>query len=323
MIINRCLIVLLTLFALSSQAGTILVIDSYHSDHPWVKSYTKGLKEKLGDRHELVFFQMDTKRLAESQYQNQADKAWALYNNISPQLVILADDNAVKYMSDKLLTTDTPVVYLGVNDNPRSYKIADAKNFSGVLERPLLMRSMIMLKKFMPVSHVLLLLDQSRTSDVLIQDVFKGKTSVRRANVQIDVKSVREFESWKERVLKTKIEGYDAVFVGLYHTLVDANGLHVSEDDVIKWTSQHTPVPSFGFWDFSVGKDKNVGGYVVFGYQEGQLAGDIALDMLQESGSRVRPTIGGRGQFIFSRSQLLKWGLVLPPSIHKSATLVD
>ena len=69
----------------------------------------------------------------------------------------------------------------------------------------------------------------------------------------------------EEAVLNAKKNGYEAIFIGLYHTLVDDDGKHVSEQTVLEWTSAHSPVPLFCFWEFSVGKGKAIGGLVLDG----------------------------------------------------------
>ena len=74
-----------------------------------------------------------------------------------------------------------------------------------------------------------------------------------------------DYSLWQEAVLNAKKNGYEAIFIGLYHTLVDDDGKHVSEQTVLEWTSAHSPVPLFCFWEFSVGTGKAIGGLVLDG----------------------------------------------------------
>ena len=313
----------LLLLAFCSQAKTILVVESYHAEYLWDQSYKQGLEDTLGASHKLVYFEMDTKRLPVAQHAQRAEAAWQQYLRLKPDLVVLADDNALKYIGPKLLNTDTPVVYLGINANPRTYGIADAPNFSGVMERPLLIRSILMLKKFNPANRVLLVLDDSETSGVLKEDIYLGKDALTIAGVYIELKRIKHFSHWKTHVLTAKEQQYDALIVGLYHTLTNEQGQHVNVNEVIEWTSENTQVPPFGFWDFSIGTDKNIGGYVIFGYEEGKLAGKIALVMLKGRKTRVGPTTGGQGRFVFSKRQLLKWKITLPSDVYKKTTFVE
>ncbi|WP_375753874.1 ABC transporter substrate-binding protein [Vibrio sp. HN007] len=319
------LCILLTSFSISFfvRSESILVVESYHSEHPWDQSYKQGLQEVLGEHFVLSYYEMDTKRIPREQYQERADAAWKLYQEYSPVLVVIADDNALEALAPRFLKTNTPVVYLGINANPRKYGVANAPNFSGVIERPLLKRSVLMLNKFMSVKKVLVLFDESETSNVILEDIFYGKKQAQMEGMVLDIKLIQNTTEWKKQVLTAKEHGYDALVVGLYHTLTDEQGDHINSEDVIRWTSLNTKVPSFGFWDFSVGKDKNVGGYVVSGYEEGKLAGQIALGMLQGKRVRVRPQSGGQGAFLFSQYQLSKWNITLPPEIFNQSQILE
>jgi len=115
-------------------------------------------------------------------------------------------------------------------------------------------------------------------------------------------------------------KGYDVIFVGLYQAITDDKGKHVNDENIVKWTSEHTPVPLFGFWDFAVGPDKTIGGYVLSGKEQGTTAGKIALNILsgKKPGS-IFPEIAERGKYLFSKSQLKKWGLTIPGHIDSQA----
>lgn len=322
---KRCIWLYLCLFfmSFSVRADVIYVVESYHAEYLWDQSYKRGLEEVLGADHELIYFQMDTKRLPESMYQSMADRAWNMYLSLNPDLVILADDNALKFLGPKFVKTTIPVVYLGINANPRKYGVADAPNFSGVIERPLLLRSILMLKKFMTVNRLLLLFDSKETSRVLKDDFFYGNDSITLAGIHIDLKLVGSYKHWQQEVLDAKAAGYDAIVAGLYHTLTDQQGKYVDPEEVIEWTNMNSPLPHFGFWDFSIGATKNIGGYVIFGYEEGKLAGQLALQMLDGKRTQARPMIGGQGRFMFSKSQLEKWGITVPPYIIQQSELVE
>lgn len=301
--------------------ATILVIESYHAQHPWDKSYKQALEDTLNAEHDIFYFELDTKRLPASQYLAQADAAWQFYNKLSPALVILGDDNALKYMAPKLLTTQTPVVYLGINANPRSYGVTQTAQMSGVLERPLLKRSMVMLSAILPMKKLLVLFDATATSKIIQADTFNGQDSLTLNGIQIDLKFVNDYRQWQSLVLSAKQQNYDAMMIGLYQGLFD-DGNHVDPEQVIKWTSTHAQVPPFGFWDFSVGKQKNIGGYVVSGYEQGYLASQIALKMLAGE-QAIKIKSGKQGHFLFSQSQLAKWRILLPDAIDKQSEKVD
>ncbi|MDG3085559.1 hypothetical protein P7F88_05350 [Vibrio hannami] len=276
----------------------------------------------MGEKHVLMYFEMDTKRLPQTEFSNRADKAWELYKERSPDLVVLADDNALKLLGPRFVGIKTPVVYLGINANPREYGVARATNVSGVLERPLLRRSILMLNKIMPIDKALLLMDSSETSRVIKEEIFYGNDEIKLGETHVDIKLVDNLDQWHELVLGAKKHGYDVLIAALYHTLSDGSGNHIDAEKIIQWTSRNTPIPPFGFWDFSIGNSANIGGYVVSGYEQGKAAGEMVERVLTE-GERVRPYMLNRGEYVFSRSQLKKWDINLPDEIKNEVRFIE
>jgi len=304
-----CFIFVITT-SLFAQKENILVIESYHAQYPWDMSYKEGLEEILGFKYNLIFFQMDTKRVDKSKYQEMADLAWKRYEQLNPALVILGDDNALKYLGYKFTKTETKVVYLGINNNPRNYSLSGYKRITGILERPLLKRSLMSISKLTPLKKVLVLFDSGTTSNVTLKESFYSKKSQVLRGIQVDIKLVDKFNDWKKLVLSAKDNAYDIIIVGLYHTITDKYDNHVDANEVLTWTSQNTPIPPFSFWDFTVGDNKTIGGYVLFGREQGLEAGKMALKLLSHTGdSLLMPKIAQRGRFLFSKYQLEKWNL--------------
>ena len=159
-------VVLFTLLLLqvATAKEKILLIESYHSTYAWDASYIEGLELALDNEYELIKFEMNTKRLPKSEYQKMADLAYDKFMEVSPSLVILADDNALSYLGSKFFDTDTPVVYLGINNNPRNYGVVGRNNFTGVLERPLFKRSIANVQKLQKLNKVLVLFDDGNTA---------------------------------------------------------------------------------------------------------------------------------------------------------------
>ncbi len=313
-------------FCASAQQKTVLVIESYHAEYPWDISYKEGLSEVMGSVCRFVYFQMDTKRLPESEHEKMAEQAWKKYQEIKPDLVILGDDNALRYLAPKLGSTDMPTVYLGINSNPKDYDASEKKNITGVLERPLFNLSTGSIQKILSPKpeKILLLFDSGETSEAAVAESFKGRTTLPIHNMMVQLKLIGKFEEWKQTVVNAKAEGFDAIVIGLYHTVTDEKGAHVPDQTLLKWTVENTPVPPFGFWDFSVGADKTIGGFVLFGKAQGEAAGKIALKIFSgKSPQEIRPVIADMGKFLFSRSQLKKWGLRLPNEIASAADYVE
>lgn len=310
----------------AAPADTILVVESYNTEMEWDASYKQALAETLGHRYRLEYFQMDTKRLPKGQHAAMADRAWASYEALRPALVILGDDAALKFLVDRLGATNTPVVYLGINNNPREYFDAGKfKNITGVLERPTLKRNIVFVHEILPhAKRALVLFDTDITSEVVRKETFGGNDHLVISGISVDLKLIAKWEDWQHEVLTSK-DRYDMIFLGLYQALHDSTGKSVnSSDEVARWTSEHAPVPTFGFWDWAVGPEKTIGGLVLHGREQGKAAADIALKILSGTApSTIPPITADRGHFLFSRMQLKRFGITLPTSIASVAIFTD
>lgn len=323
------LLIALLLFATNvfATGKTVLVIESYHAGYAWDASYLEGLRETLGKDYTLVNFEMDTKRQPKSLYQKQADLAWQKYQELKPDLVILGDDNALKFLGPKFIATTTPVVFLGVNQNPRDYvEFWMGKNMTGVLERPIFTLAIGSIAEILQPKpdKILVLFDNGTTSRASVSEAFKGKTRSDISGVRIDLQLISNFELWQQTVLQAGNQGYDAIVVGLYHTIVGNDGKNIPADQVMKWTSENTPVPPFGFWDFSVGKGQTIGGFVLYGKEQGITAAEMAKQILNGMAPKDIPVVvGKKGQFLFSKEELAKYRLTLPADIAKKARMIQ
>ncbi|MBF0230186.1 MAG: sugar ABC transporter [Desulfamplus sp.] len=322
-------LVLILINIVSADQKTILVIESYHAEYAWDASYKSGLEEVLGKTYKLEYFEMDTKRVPKDQHQQRADLAWEKYQQLKPTLVILGDDAALKFLGKKFAETPTPVVYLGINNNPRNYfkDMYDLpKNITGVLERPLLLRSIANLKEIIPnMKKIIVLFDNDTTAEVVKQEVFKNKNSLLGImGIDVELKMIGDYKTWQDTVLSLKGK-YDACVVGLYQTLKDADNKPVNAEDVINWTSKNLPIPGFAFWDFAVGANKTTGGFIIYGKDMGKQAADIVIQILEkgESIEKMRPISSDKGQFLFSKAQLKKWNIKLPPQIEQKTKYVE
>lgn len=300
--------------AYAQSKAKILIVNSYHADSPWVKAHNSLLVSELSDKVLLSFAYLDSKRLSRKETEATVNHAWQMFNKIKPDLVILADDYALERLGRRILTTLTPVVFLGINNNPRQY-VGNMSQITGVLERPLLKRSISYIQEIIggDMTKCLVLFDNSMTAQTTFRHNFKGNYSQFFNWTEVKIQMASTWYLWRETVLNAKRNGYDAIILGLYHTIRDENNNHIDEEDVARWTSQNAPVPVFAFWDFAVGHDKAIGGLVISGEPQGKEAARLAKRILAgENPQTIAPITAEHGRFIFSRSGLKKWNLTLP-----------
>ncbi|HEH9400843.1 TPA: hypothetical protein SIA35_002886 [Aeromonas sobria] len=312
--LKSLLLLLLTSLSLPLYAAHILVISSYHPEFLWDKSYNKGLLDGLDGEHQISHFYMDTKRYQREELDDIAQRAIAFYLKSKPDLVVLGDDNAINYLANEIAALGTPVVFLGMNENPRLKGFVGHPKITGVLERPLLKRNISEISQLMGgLDKALVLFDSSNVALTAIEDEFKTQTQLRVGQTLINSQLMGDYSLWQEAVLNAKKNGYQAIFLGLYHTLVDAQGQHVSEQTVLAWTSANSPLPLFCFWEFSVGKGMAIGGLVLDGNDQGHQAAALINSILAGTLPRtLSPRAALRGEYVFSKSELARWQLTVP-----------
>ncbi|USD66655.1 hypothetical protein J4N39_06640 [Vibrio sp. SCSIO 43136] len=302
-------------------AKNLVFIHSYHFEYPWVGEYRIGFLNSI-DEVTIHDFQMDTKRKPASEFEAIADQAWKFIESKNADLVLLADDNALKFLGPRLVSKEIPFIFLGINANPRNY-IPITSVSSGVLERPLLKRSVFMVNKVIPgVKRVLVLMDSAHTSNAIIETAFNNKMKQDVLGIYVETRKTEDFATWQREIVDSEANGFDAVIIANYAALSDVHGQNVSLDDVSEWTSKNTPLPLFAFWSYSVGENKAVGGLSISALEQGITAAEQANEFLR-SGTMPPIITPKRGAFIFSRSELAKWGLELPEDILSKAVLKD
>jgi len=307
--------------ALPVLAKQVILIHSYHLEYPWVAEYRNGFIESL-EAGQLLEYTLDTKRQPSENFAKIADYAWNYIQRHQPDIVVLADDNALKLLGSRLIENGIPIVFLGINNNPRQY-VRLSERVTGVLERPLMKRSIASLKKINPsLTKIKLLTDDTTSSKAMLKTSLNDATSQSIHHIRVDMRIVKTAAQWREEVLSSKAQGYQAIVIALYARLENAQGEISTLNEISEWTSRFSPIPVFAFWAISVGKDKAIGGLLISGHHQGVEAA-IKVNNFFNNGALCRITTPQRGNFIFSRQQLKRWNITLPPEIAAQTTYVD
>lgn len=326
-----CIILLTALLsrapARAEQQGHVAcIINSYHSGLAWVDGAYNAIRSSLGPSVTLHVYDMDTKRIPETLFAAKAEEALRLIDSVHPDIVFLSDDNALSLLAQPLTQRQLPTVYFAINSNPRRY-IANSHNryITGVLERPLLRRSIEYLRTILPEArNITILLDDSVTSQAVLEEIFLGKTSVTQGDLSITVKLISHWTDWQQSVLALSNNGCDALFIATMHRIRKPDHTFIGYDEVMQWTSRNTPVPVFGFLEVDIGPKKAIGGLVLSSRAQGEEAAKLARRILNgEEPGTIPPVTAQQGEFLFSRTQLERWHIILPERIAQQARFME
>lgn len=110
----------------TSPVPVIACVLSYTNDYQWQAQIVEGLVDAIGNRAEIEFYSLDTIGVTdEPELVSRGRAAMQWIDALEPDLVVLADDNAMRFVADVVLeTTELPVVFCGVNWPATRYDLA-------------------------------------------------------------------------------------------------------------------------------------------------------------------------------------------------------
>ncbi len=301
---------LVALPARAQLAGkTVLFVNSYHEGYPWSDGEEKGAKLVLEPAGVKVqFFRMDVKRhQGDAAFARAAaQKAKAEIDALKPDVVILADDPAVKellvpFYKDAAL----PFVFCGVNWDATRYGLG--KNATGMVEVSLVKEIIGGLKDYAKGPRVGFLTVDSETER--IEGPYYRKALGLSFSSEKYVKTMAE---WKKAFLEMQGEA-DMVLIGNYAGINDWN-----EADAAAFAMAHSKIPSGSIYDFMMP-------YVMLGYtkiaeEQGAWAGKAAIDILKGATPASIPVAANKQAKIFINPALAtKAGIIFKPELVKVA----
>lgn len=118
-----------------TKAATCLHIMSYHKGYEWNDGIEAGVEKTLANHCQLKKFYMDTKRNKDVAFiSRKASEAKAVIEDLKPDVVIVSDDNASRYLVEPYYRDkDIPFVFCGINWSAEVYGYP-YRNATGMVE---------------------------------------------------------------------------------------------------------------------------------------------------------------------------------------------
>lgn len=318
------------LAAKPAQKKKILIVDSYHKDYLWSQSTQSGVNaamRKLGylenERQARQLIEtdgvetakasiskewMDTKRKnTPTDVGRATTRIMQTVRSLRPDLVMLGDDNAARYIGDQLIDTPTPVVFWGVNGLPLKYghvKSMDAPghNITGVWQSGYHKESLELLKRLVPAAKTFAILacdsESSRPNIKMIEQLAQRGDLPLRLVEKIVTNSYEEFKS---RALETS-KKVDAFFLLNHDTLRDRAGNHIDVLTAGRWYLENIRIPEASHEDQFVHEGMLLTANDS-GYNQGFVAFEMAYDILERGVSPARMAVKTplRGPYLVNR----------------------
>lgn len=330
----------------------VFIVCSYHRAYLWSQSTQRGVSaamRKLGwlqndaqvaalERNDFVESSkivvrkdwMDTKRRdSAAEMANATARIMGAIQAFKPDLVMVGDDNAARYIGGQLLDAPTPVVFWGINGLPLKYGLVESmdapgRNVTGVWQSGYHKESLDLLKRLVPSANTFAILacdsESSRPNAKMIEQLAQRGSLPLKLVDKVLTNSLDEFKARAVDLSKR----VDAFFVLNHDTLRDAKGRHVDMLDVGRWYLTTIRIPEASHEDQFV-----LEGMLLTandsGFNQGQLAFEMAHGILENGLNPARMAVRtpDRGPYLVNRNRARALGIRLDNAMYLIDELVD
>lgn len=298
--------------ALAQSGKKVLFVNSYHQGYPWSDDIEEGAAKVLRASGVAVeFVRMDTKRNGDEAFKQKAGlEAKAAIEKAKPDLVIVADDNAVKYVLQPFFKDSAlPFVFCGVNWDASGYGLP-YRNATGMVEVALTVQLVNKLREYAKGKRVGFLTVDTET-ERYEQKAYREKLKLQFAQERF----VKTLADWKAAFAELQ-DQVDVLLLGNFAGINDWN-----EAEAKAWAETHTRIPSGGMYDFMM--PYAMLGLTKVAQEQGIWSGKTAVAILGGAKPSSIPVTENReGQIMLNVKLASKAGVVFKPELARNAVVV-
>ncbi len=316
-ILLLALFITISLFMISghtlAQQGDkqhVLILNSYHQGFSWTNRIVAGIEAaftETGSNAEFHIEYMDTKRIYNEAYlQDSFQLLLDKYANISIDVIILSDNNALEFMRTygEQLFPGVPIVFAGINNYSDALLdgfdqitgIAEAIDISSTLS--------LMLSLHPETKQIYVLNDQTPTGIATLKDF---ELAITEFEDQVKFIVFDDFQISDMQQELTTLPSDSLILMLLVNR--DNTGQFYTYEESLDILSLYTQVPIYGVWDFYI-EHGIVGGKLTDGFGQGHIAGEMALRILQGELAADIPVLReSPNQYMFDYEQLQRFGI--------------
>lgn len=258
-----------------SQKHKIMYVNSYHQEFPPSAEITAGVHETLsGGPYEVSTYFMDTKRNPDVDFiEKRASELLDKIQEEEPDLLIVSDDNAVKFLVEPNPQIKIPIVFCGVNWSAEQYDLSQ-HNITGILEILPVQESLETMKAYYPSIQNLLVLNENTTTSRKTKPLLDAICD--RVGISVDQELVDDFESWKA-IFKKANETHDLIYLQTRGAIKGWD-----HEEAVRFIDQHIRVPLITCESFMM--PYAVIGLTQVSKEQGLLAARAAMKILEGAG---------------------------------------
>jgi len=263
----------------AQESPRVLVLLSYHHGYTWEDRILDGLEEwggVMAGRPALYIEWMDTKRHPDpAARQRFADYLAEKYDGRRFDLLVAIDDNALEFSLQNPMFTGLPIVFAGINNDPRQL-IGNRAGVTGVAERFDFTRTLQLAQRLHPEVKRLVFLSAADESGVGIRKHIDEALANQRKEISVEhwiTKNLSEVDG------RLPLLGADTLLFALGALPQVAGGRPFGPEELVAHVHSRTSRPVYSDLDATVGRGA-LGGYMNSGLENGRLLARMAQRVL-------------------------------------------
>lgn len=306
-VILQIMIFVKSFYVQAEEEKRILILNSYNLGVQWTNNINKGLNSILKNNEELdIRYEfLDTRNFKKDIYLQMLYEVYKeKYKKTKFDLIIACDNDVLNFLEcyGKDVFGQAPIVFCGVNEFKPSM-LKEYKNYTGVVENIDLEGTIKGILKLQPnVKNVVFICDSSTTGKI---NEKKSKEIVKKFE---NKRSFYFLEDVNEKEVREEINirnfGKDTAILNIGQ-FTSSDGMLLSFEKTENILSKFQ-FPVYVCWDFLI-KDNIMGGKVISGLNQGEVAGTLALKVLNgENPANIPIVTNCPSKYVFNYKELVK-----------------
>jgi C4-dicarboxylate-specific signal transduction histidine kinase/ABC-type uncharacterized transport system substrate-binding protein len=326
-----CLFLLFACIPFKAENKKVLVLHSYHPELEWTDHVNKGIRKSINEERDSVAFvyeYLDRKRNVGDTYYHKIVELFTLkFHQNHFDVIIVCDNEALLFALNnrKEFFADIPIVFCGIN-NYQDSLLAGQKNITGVIEKPDFKATLDLIAQFHPQAKNLYIINDNKTTTA--RENKKLLFSLEQKNeYRFDFHYWENISPAQIKDSLKHLEKEDVILLSTYNRDTEGNFISYKENRAFIGNDILNPV--YTTWFFFMDSPA-IGGKMISGEDQGQMAGQMALQILHgKSADAIAVNKKSLSKYIFSypalqkhhisKSQLPKDAILLhqPPNFYQ------
>jgi ABC-type uncharacterized transport system substrate-binding protein len=298
----------------SSGAGKCLYVSSYHRGYAWSDGVEQGLRKVLTGHCEIRQIDMDTKRNKTVEFkQSAASKVKHEIETWQPDVVIVSDDNAAKYVVKQYYRdADTPFVFSGVNWTVKEYGFPYS-NVTGIIEVAPLNVMLTNAIKYSGGAKKAIYLGADTLTEKKNLDRVTGASQ--KLGIELEGNLVSSASEWKAQYRAA--QDVDFIVMGSYSGISDWN-----KAEMAAFAVEHARKLTVTNHDWMM--PFSTIGFTKIPQEHGEWAAQTAIEILKGKSPREIPIVANRGWDLWlNTAHLESTGITLPRKLMRKAKKIN